>query len=314
MAQRPVVNVWNVRMQKMAAIRAAQKSTLDADRPDPLVDSPPDHRPPVPDNWPQVGEAISISASSSGSSVTDDPSKRKSLFNSPFPLFLSSNHFLVEKPKWVSIPKQELQAAADAASASTSKRLPNSRKSLRHNPTTNNNPSASTSSQPFPQSRTTSTSYSRPESLHASPNLAKNGMQLPSESDNQGSTCTLDGRNPHSVIPTLPDNLNPSLNQVDGCRSETTNDTSQPTKHSSALNYLAVSRSQSHPAPAVGYSATSSRSTLLPQPTNQQQTFQATAPLFFSQSSQSTHHRASSANASNSSSPGIQHLDRKSVV
>ena len=224
-----------------------------------------------------------------------------------FHLFFSYNHFLVEKPKWVSIPKQELQAAADAASASTStsKRHPNSRKSLRHNPTTNNNPSASTSSQPFPQSRTSSTSHSRPESLHSSPNLARNGMKLPSESDNQGSTCPLDGRNPHSVISPLPDNLHPSPNQVDSRRSETTNDPSQPKKHPSALNYLAASRSQSHLAPAVGYSATSSRSTLPPQPTNLPQTFHATAPVFFSQSTQSTH---SSANASNSSSPGIQHL------
>ena len=106
---RPVVNVWNVRMEKMAAIRAAQKiptqdtspskSLSDADRDvDPFVVRMPVHlnnqpsaapnaTPPPPqttdktrnngqqDNWPQVGEAISVSASPSDSSITDDGAK-----------------------------------------------------------------------------------------------------------------------------------------------------------------------------------------------------------------------------------------------
>src|SRR5258708_21992627 len=91
LAPKPVVNVWNVRMEKMAAIRAAQKnpaqdtssskSSPAADRDDdPFVVRVPVHTAPIASEpppqasdktddsgqqiiWPQVGDAISVSAS-----------------------------------------------------------------------------------------------------------------------------------------------------------------------------------------------------------------------------------------------------------
>ena len=350
LAPKPVLNVWNVRMEKMAAIRAAQKnpaqdtssskSSPAADRDDdpfvvrmPVQASPIASGPPQASdkpknsglqvNWPQVGDAISVSASPSDSSITSDGTKsvnvngsspRKSAFPSPsldLPPKLVKK--IAEKAKWVNIPKQE---AAVAASTSTSKRHPRSHRQQSSSTTTNTDPSNNTSadagastssSNPLSQSQThsahTSTSHSRAESLQSSPKLARNGKKLPPESDNQRSISGSDGGDANSGDKILPANSDSSPKQDDAHPHEGNNDNLRLNKGSSTRKRASSqSQSQSHPPSLQGYSVASSKSV-----TNQPQPFLATPPVFFQPSQQNDRTSSANSNASISSSPRIQH-------
>ncbi|KAK0446066.1 uncharacterized protein EV420DRAFT_915458 [Desarmillaria tabescens] len=173
-AKVPAVNVWNVRKEQMAASRT---TTLKPSIPnfveddDPFVVRMPQQ--PIPDDgdsWPEVGKSVSNHSSSTtngeeeSQSGTSESTRHISNFGEPRPMTKN------EKPKWIPIPAEELQAAADAALRATShsKSHPRSRHPS-HSNSVRNTPSGS-------QSRT----QSRVQSQASSPRPPR-GRRLPDE-------------------------------------------------------------------------------------------------------------------------------------
>ncbi|KAG6888950.1 hypothetical protein C0995_004805 [Termitomyces sp. Mi166 len=161
------VNVWS---QRMAGVAPCAPSAPSCGPHDPFVVRNPGRRPPPPiddQSWPEVGKSLQDESTPNHDPPAPGPSPRKSTPTGE-----------KTKSKWVPIPPQELQAAADA--------LDNQRrKSSRHH---SHSGSRKPPSKPFAQgsasgsSRIPSASQSRSESLQSSP-LFPRGRRLPDDKE-----------------------------------------------------------------------------------------------------------------------------------
>ncbi|EDQ98595.1 uncharacterized protein LACBIDRAFT_298829 [Laccaria bicolor S238N-H82] len=188
-----IVNFWSQRKEKMAAAAAAA-----ATHPNPQQQL----RKTVPsrDNtttngvdtntWPEVGKVLE----SASGTTTDEQQEREKENVSHTP----------RKTKWVPIPPEELQAAADALRVKSAKSSRSNSRSNNKRNTTNANANGSTQNQnqnqSGRQSTPASTSHSRVNSrsasVHSSPHLFARGRRLPDDQDHSVPPVpTLNGTN-----------------------------------------------------------------------------------------------------------------------
>ncbi|KDR68447.1 hypothetical protein GALMADRAFT_146404 [Galerina marginata CBS 339.88] len=182
---KPAVNVWNLRM---AAASSKQNDDPFVVRPDriPRAATTTTAAPQDQQSWPQVGtsEPERHSLNGTTSSQPSTPPRKN------------------EKTKWVLIPPEELQAAADAALKS---RATNSHSRNRSNHLQPRNPASTTTSSPLnatrPQSQRTSATHSRvhsrSESLQSSPRVVR-GRRLPADDSNPSDPAAPPTNTPHS--------------------------------------------------------------------------------------------------------------------
>lgn len=143
------------------------------------------------DNWPQVGKS-STSAKHTASANIDSSHVQSDATKDDRELHQGHNHSRKnEKPKWIPIPAEELQAAADALAKETKQHHPHHHYASRG--LNNHNAYVSGSTYGHGRSRPHSTSHSRMHSragsLQSSPRLSK-GRRLPGDESNGTAAAT----------------------------------------------------------------------------------------------------------------------------
>ncbi|KAJ3513149.1 hypothetical protein NLJ89_g3116 [Agrocybe chaxingu] len=244
-ASSPSKNVWQVRREQMAAL-VQKPATSSSGQPvstavngaksgkssrgspvedDPFVVRMPEHlaRPAQQEDWPEVGKSISTSTSTERS-VNGTPKKSG------------------EKPKWVPIPAEEMQAAADAAS----KRRKNSlHPSQGGTPPRTRTHSGRTSAS---HSATHSRVQSRSGSLQSSPRVPR-GRRLPPADE---PVTSINGAPEPEQQPTTPNHPTPPQPQYEPYQ-PAYQLPHQPPLHPSASVFYPQNGTSPHPPPPPMY-------------------------------------------------------------